>query len=280
MRSPTMTGGLNWVGGQRPRLTAQARADPLRCAWVLGEPGRGPGERVRRLAAAGAGGPIWATLALRRGRCMVRRRSALPSCGSTRCSLSSPFRLPTRGAGHRGAGRLGAVREPLDAARDRWRRACCRSAAASREQRPAISGPARSGSICTTSTACFSATRSASRARWDSTCSVGGTAAEPTLRGLARLADARFGDFQAPFVQGVAQLRAEAARCQPRPVAHRREHPHRSKRTCRWISRSPASSAARLDGPLSVRAHTDSVSSGLLEAVTPAVDRRRRDARG
>ena len=31
---------------------------------------------------------------------------------------------------------------------------------------------------------------------------MGGTAAAPTFRGLARMADGRFGDFQSPFVQG------------------------------------------------------------------------------
>ena len=37
---------------------------------------------------------------------------------------------------------------------------------------------------------------------------MGGTAAAPTFRGLARLADGRFGDFQSPFVQGVLNYEA------------------------------------------------------------------------
>src|SRR5262249_42744822 len=38
---------------------------------------------------------------------------------------------------------------------------------------------------------------------WGLAVQVGGTSAAPTLHGLARLADGRFGDFHAPLVEGV-----------------------------------------------------------------------------
>ncbi|HEY8256338.1 MAG TPA: hypothetical protein VIG08_01660, partial [Gemmatimonadales bacterium] len=99
---------------------------------------------------------------------------------------------------------------------------------------------------------------------------VGGTAEAPTLRGIARLADGRFGDFQSPLVEGVVNY------------ADRRLDANLDLwRTGENILQVEAhlpldlafrgAKQRRLDGPLSVRAHTDSVDLGLLEALTPAV---------
>ncbi len=99
---------------------------------------------------------------------------------------------------------------------------------------------------------------------------VGGTAAAPTLRGLARLADARFGDFHAPFVQGVVNY--EDGRLDANLDLWRT-----GENILQVEAHFPLDLAfrgvrkRRLDGPLSVRAHTDSVDLGLLEALTPAV---------
>jgi translocation and assembly module TamB len=101
---------------------------------------------------------------------------------------------------------------------------------------------------------------------------VGGTAAAPTLKGNAKLADGKFGDFQAPFIQGVVNyqdLRLEANLDLWRTgedILQVEAH----------LPMDLALSGAEkrlLDGPLSVRAHTDSVDLGLLEALTPAITR-------
>jgi autotransporter translocation and assembly factor TamB len=99
---------------------------------------------------------------------------------------------------------------------------------------------------------------------------IGGTAAAPTFRGLARLADARFGDFQSPFVQGV--LNYESRRLDANLDLWRT-----GENLLQVEAHLPLDLALtgvekrQIDGPLSVRAQSDSVSLGLLEAITPAV---------
>ena len=99
---------------------------------------------------------------------------------------------------------------------------------------------------------------------------VGGTSAAPTMRGIARLADGRFGDFQAPFVQG-------ALNYGDRRLDANLDLWRSGENLLQVEAHLPLDLALtgvekrRLDGPLSVRAHTDSVPLGLLEAVTPAV---------
>ena len=108
---------------------------------------------------------------------------------------------------------------------------------------------------------------------------VGGTSAAPTFRGLARLADGRFGDFQSPFVQGVLNYA-------DRRLDANLDLWRTGERLLQVEAHLPLDLALtgaekrQTDGPLFVRARTDSVSLGLLEAITPAVDRRRRHARG
>jgi len=99
---------------------------------------------------------------------------------------------------------------------------------------------------------------------------VGGTAAAPTLRGIARLADGRFGDFQAPFIQGVVNY-------EDRRLDANLDLWRTGENILQVEAHLPLDLAfrgvprRRLEGPLSVRAHTDSVDLGLLEALTPAV---------
>src|SRR6185437_4757221 len=101
---------------------------------------------------------------------------------------------------------------------------------------------------------------------------VGGTSAAPAFRGLARLAGGKFGDFQAPFLQGV--LNYEGRRLDANLDLWRT-----GENLLQVEAHLPLDLALtgvehrRIDGPLSVRAHTDSVSLGLLEAITPAVTR-------
>jgi translocation and assembly module TamB len=101
---------------------------------------------------------------------------------------------------------------------------------------------------------------------------LGGTAREPTIRGTGSMDEARFGDFRAPFVQGVMNYQG-----------HRLDANVDLWRTGENIltveAHLPMDLALRgverrrLDGPLTARAFADSVDLGLLEALTPAVNR-------
>ncbi|MGH7509604.1 MAG: translocation/assembly module TamB domain-containing protein [Gemmatimonadales bacterium] len=99
---------------------------------------------------------------------------------------------------------------------------------------------------------------------------LGGTAELPTLRGMATLDGARFGDFQAPFLQGVVNY------------ADRRLETDlllwKTGENVLDIEASlPLDLALRgagerqVDGPLSVRARGDSVDLAIVEALTPAI---------
>jgi translocation and assembly module TamB len=101
---------------------------------------------------------------------------------------------------------------------------------------------------------------------------VGGTARAPTLRGTARLGEARFGEFNAPFVQGVVNY--EGRRLDANLDLWRT-----GSRVLEVEAHLPIDLAFRgaerrmLDGPILVRAFADSVDLGILEALTPAVTR-------
>ena len=101
---------------------------------------------------------------------------------------------------------------------------------------------------------------------------LGGTAAAPTMRGLTRLADGRFGDFQAPFVQG-------AVNYEQRRLDANLDLWRTGENILQVEAHLPLDlgftgvKRRRVEGPLSVRARTDSISLGLLEALTPAVTR-------
>ncbi len=101
---------------------------------------------------------------------------------------------------------------------------------------------------------------------------VGGTAAAPTMRGTARLGEARFGDFRAPFVQGVVNY-------QDRRLDANLDLWRTGVRVLEIEAHLPIDLAfrgverRRLDGPISVRGRADSVDLGILEALSPAVNR-------
>ena len=101
---------------------------------------------------------------------------------------------------------------------------------------------------------------------------VGGTAEAPTLRGTTTLDGGRFGDFDAPFLQGVvdyANRKLEANLFLWRT----------GENVLQIETRLPLDlgmrgvKQRRVDGPLSIHARGDSVDLGLLEALTPAVTR-------
>jgi translocation and assembly module TamB len=101
---------------------------------------------------------------------------------------------------------------------------------------------------------------------------LGGTLAEPTFKGVTRLADGRFGDFQAPFVEGTLGY-------QDRRLDTKLDFWRTGDNVLQVEAHLPIDlgftgvEQRRVEGPLSVRARTDSVSLGLLEAITPAVTR-------
>ncbi|HEY3011222.1 MAG TPA: translocation/assembly module TamB domain-containing protein [Gemmatimonadales bacterium] len=99
---------------------------------------------------------------------------------------------------------------------------------------------------------------------------VGGTAEAPTFRGTTTLDAGRFGDFQAPFVQGVvdyAGRRLEATLLLWRT----------GENVLQIETKLPLDLAFRgakqrqVQGPLSVHARGDSVDLGIIEALTPGI---------
>jgi translocation and assembly module TamB len=104
------------------------------------------------------------------------------------------------------------------------------------------------------------------------TLQVGGTARAPTIRGTGRVDEARFGDFRAPFVQGVLNYQKQRLdanldlwRTGENILTVEAHLP--MDLALRGVERR------RVEGPLTARAYADSVDLGLLEALTPAVDR-------
>ncbi len=101
---------------------------------------------------------------------------------------------------------------------------------------------------------------------------VGGTAEAPTIRGVARLDEARFGEFRAPFVHAV--LNYEDRRLDANLNLWRTGNPVLAVEAHLPMDLAfTGAERRRLDGPLSVRAQADSVDLGILEALTPAVRR-------
>ncbi len=102
------------------------------------------------------------------------------------------------------------------------------------------------------------------------TLDVGGTAAAPTIRGSAQLADATAGDFQAPFAQGVVNYADR--RLQANLLLWRS-----GVRVIEVEASLPLDlgfsgvKERQLDGPLMVRARADSADLGILEAITPGI---------
>jgi hypothetical protein len=101
---------------------------------------------------------------------------------------------------------------------------------------------------------------------------LGGTAEAPTMRGTMSVDAARFGDFQAPFLEGVvnyADRKLEANLLLWRT----------GENVLQVETRLPLDlgfrgvKQRRVDGPLLVHARGDSVDLAILEALTPAVNR-------
>jgi hypothetical protein len=99
---------------------------------------------------------------------------------------------------------------------------------------------------------------------------VGGTAESPTLRGTATLDGGRFGDFKAPFLQGVvdyANRRLETDLLLWRTG----ENVLDVGATLPLDLALKGAGERQVDGPLSVHAKGDSVDLAIVEALTPGV---------
>jgi translocation and assembly module TamB len=99
---------------------------------------------------------------------------------------------------------------------------------------------------------------------------LGGTAEAPTFRGTTTLNSGRFGDFEAPFIQGVVDYAAR--KLEANLLLWRT-----GENVLQVETRLPLDLAFRgakqrqVEGPLSVHARGDSVDLGLLEAVSPGI---------
>jgi translocation and assembly module TamB len=99
---------------------------------------------------------------------------------------------------------------------------------------------------------------------------VGGTAEAPTFRGTTTLNSGRFGDFEAPFIQGVVDYAAR--KLEANLLLWRT-----GENVLQIETKLPLDLAFRgakqrqVEGPLSVHARGDSVDLGLLEAVSPGI---------
>jgi translocation and assembly module TamB len=271
MRSPRITGSIHWLGGRRPRLAASAAADSIRIQqWTLRRTaasvtgyadslawngGTDVGDASRFDAAGqwyekGDARLLWvdsllAKLAVGRYRLddpvVVSLADSAPSLSPLKLSavdgssvLQAVGTLPGKGPGALRLQVLGLDLHDFYALLQR--------------DTLGVGGEV------------------------ELDLQVGGTSAAPTMRGIARLADGRFGDFQAPFVQGVINYG-------DRRLDANLDLWRTGENLLQIEAHLPLDLALsgvaqrRIEGPLSVRAHTDSVSLGLLEAITPAVTR-------
>ncbi len=269
VRSPRMTGSFNWLGGRRPRITARAAADTLRVGqWILTSLGGAVDGFTDSLAWSGGttlgaasrfdGAGRWyaregaqllgvdtllATLAVRRYRLeepiVVTLSDSAPAVTPTTLRavdgssvLKAAGRIPDKASGDLTVHLLALDLHDLYGLLGR--------------DTLGVGG------------------------ELEVDLQLGGTAAAPTLRGQVRMADGRFGDFQSPFVQG-------ALNYADRRLDANLDLWRTGENLLQVEAHLPLDLALRgaekrqIEGPLSVRAHADSVSLGLLEAITPAV---------
>jgi translocation and assembly module TamB len=101
---------------------------------------------------------------------------------------------------------------------------------------------------------------------------LGGTAEAPTMRGTMSVDAARFGDFQAPFVEGVVNYAGR--RLEANLLLWRTGENMLQLETQLPLDLGfRAVKQRRVEGPLLVHARGDSVDLAILEALTPAVSR-------
>ena len=269
IRSPRVTGAFSWIGGTRPQLTASVGSDTVAMRnWIfqrLGAQARGWADSLEWTAGTGIGSDIRTDAAgrwWRRGETQVAmfdsmsialpaHRYRLDESFAVTLSDSAPNVSPLTIRAVDGWGLIQvAGRVPGSSAGSLLVRVLGFDLhdAYSLLQRDTLGVGGRLGLDAR----------------------IGGTAEMPTLRGTATLEGGKFGDFQAPFLQGVVDY-----------ADRRLETDLLLWRTGENVldvgATLPLDLALRgveqrqVDGPLSVHARGDSVDLAILEAVTPGV---------
>jgi len=271
MRSPRITGTLHWLGGRRPRLAASAAADTIRIQqWTLrqsaaalsgyadslGWSGGTDAGAASRFDAAGRwyekgdARLLWVDSLLAK---LAVRRYRLDDPVVVSLADSAPSLSPLKLSAEDGSGSVQAVGTVPG-------------------KGPGALHLQVLGLDLHDFYALLQRDTLGVGGQVELDLQVGGTSAAPTMRGIARLADGRFGDFQSPFLQGVINYG-------DRRLDANLDLWRTGENLLQIEAHLPLDLALtgvdqrRIDGPLSVRAHTDSVSLGLLEALTPAVTR-------
>jgi translocation and assembly module TamB len=270
-RSPEVTGGFNWVGGQRPQLTASVGSDSVLAQnWVLHQLGahvRGwadsldwsVGSGVGPESRMGAAGQWW-----RRGQTQVAlfdsldlefpvHRYHLNESFAVTISDSAPDVSPLTLQAENGEGLI--------------------------EIGGRVPGTSEGSLVLRLLGLDLHDVygfmqRDTTGIAGDVGLDVrlGGTAEQPTVRGTISLNSARFGDFQAPFIEGVVDYA-------DRKLAANLLLWRTGENVLQLESQLPLDlgfrgvKQRRVEGPLSVHARADSVDLAILEALTPAVNR-------
>ena len=269
IHSPRVTGAFSWIGGRRPQLTASIGSDSVRAGtWIfhrVGAQARGWADSLEWNAGTGVGANVgvngggrwW-----RRGKTQVAlfdslafalpaHRYRLDESFAVTLSDSAPAVSPLTIRAEDGSGMVQlAGRVPGSSAGSLLVRVLGLDLhdAYGLLQRDTLGVSGELGLDV----------------------HVGGTAERPTLRGSMTLDGGKFGDFNAPFLQGVvdyADRRLETDLLLWRT----------GKKVLDVGATLPLDLALRgaqkrqVDGPLSVHARGDSVDLGILEALTPAV---------
>jgi hypothetical protein len=269
LRSPRVTGAFSWIGGQRPQLTASVGADSLSAGkWLfdrLGAQARGWADSLEWSASTGVGSDVRADGSgrwWRQGDTQVAmfdslvfglpaHRYRLDESFAVTLSDSAPAVSPLTLRAEDGSGLIqmgGRV-------------------------------PGSSAGSFVLRVLGFDLHDAYGLLQRDTTgvsgelgidVHVGGTAQMPTFRGTTTLDGATFGDFRAPFIQGVVNY-----------ADRRLETDLLLWRTGENVLDIQASlpldlalrgaTRRQVDGPLSVHARGDSVDLGLVEALTPAI---------
>jgi translocation and assembly module TamB len=269
IRSPRVTGAFSWIGGQRPQLTASIGSDSLRAGtWIfhrVGAQARGWADSLEWNAGTGIGSNVAVDGAgrwWRRGQTQVamfdRLAFALPAhryrldeSFAVTLSDSAPAVSPVTIRAEDGSGLIQlAGRVPGASEGSLLVRVL------------GLDLHDAYGLLQRDTLGVFGEVGLDAR--------VGGTAERPTLRGTLTLDGGKFGDFKAPFLQGVVNY-----------ADRRLETDFLLWRTGKNVldvgATLPLDLALRgaeqrqVDGPLSVHARGDSVDLGILEALTPAV---------
>ena len=268
VQTPAATANFSWSGGLHPRLSLRAASDTLSLSgfgfsgfsaaiagrtdslsWRLGT-GIGPGDSVRASGAWHATGS---------GNSVTRIDTLVAALTAHTWRLSRPATLSVTDAG------VG-----FDTAR-----LVTDDGAGEARVAGATPGAAQGGLVLhlldldlRDLAGLFARDTIGVRGQLSTDLEIGGTAAQPTIRGTASLADAGFGAFQGPYAQAVVNYGGQ--RLDLGLTLWRTGRPVLTADAHLPVDLAFASVNRRLiDGPLNIRVQADSADVGMLEAFTP-----------